>query len=591
MTAAASASSSSTYDQMVLEPMLARIQGSAKAADPSDFSSQLDAFVSSRPRDGEHDEGRASNEDSVRAAALAYLQKYVHGMTKQRLARVDGYWAHAGQIPETEEQMKEVVKFLRDPDELGLSPKEAAHVISMVPIVLNVWSVERLRDPIRFLRDEAGISKGDLPKVICAEPQLLQKNVDEILRPAWAFWVNEVGLKGEHFSQMAMNFAAQTWLTPEALRPRWRFASEIMNASLEELIASKIPYFRSDLDKVVAPRHFFLEKTRGRQGVPLEVMLRPKDKKFCEGVNVTIAEYKGFLVSWPLSEQRHNVRWIQPHRKPRKARGSDLREQRSGGRRNTRARRQPDRKNWREILREMVGWERNERDRGTPMQWQEEPEDELEDEPEEPEEQEQELVGKNYYAKQDVNYHGDAEERKRQDSVRRTGRDDVFDDRYDDESSSELGSGRRGSPAARSARFYDRYDDPWSDGGVEDDRRVPGGNRRFGGDRNYGDFDGGFEDERRFGGRRNYDDFDGGFEDERGFRRDRQGYGRQQPRRGRPRSFDDDDRGFRGGARGFDEGPEFDDDRGFRGDSGFRRERRGYGRQPARIGRPRAQGV
>jgi len=387
--------------------------------------------------------------------------------------------------------------------------------------------------------------------------------------------------------------AAGAWSRPETLQPKWRFATEIMGISLDDILQTGAPYFRMSLDKEVAPRHFFLLKTQRRQGVPLKVILHTSEKQFCKGVGATVAEYKTYLADWRFSEEFRSIAWIQPDPDSKRFKSGLGALRSDGGRRNggrwaPRRDRTPKQQRWQDKLLEEAGF------------------------PEFGHSQEQKPDNK-----VGVRLRNNVKDVDDFDEVQGEPREDEpFDDRYDDDE--DVGGGQP---------FYDRYEDSSSDRGFGDDRGFQGGRRgrdsndgfdegrgfgrerqgygrepaRTGRSRGYDDrgFQGGrrgSRDDRDFGDDGGFDGdrYDGGFDEGRGFGRERQGYGREPARTERSRSYDD--RGFQGGRRGSRDDRDFGDDGGFDGDRydggfdegrGFGRERQSYGREPARTGRSR----
>eukprot|EP00434_Breviolum_minutum_P000373 symbB.v1.2.000315.t1/scaffold6.1/size569917/18 len=49
----------------------------------------------------------------------------------------------------------------------------------------------------------------------------------------------------------------QIWSRPKSLKPKLRFATEVMGLTVQKVLGSKTPFFRLSMLKTVAPRHFF----------------------------------------------------------------------------------------------------------------------------------------------------------------------------------------------------------------------------------------------------------------------------------------------------------------------------------------------
>jgi len=266
--------------------------------------------------------GRAPGIDLRNTAAVGNPVMNIFGLNRTQFEKVAGYWRIAGcnDVPQ-ESQCRQIAEYLQ---EVGLSPQQVATVVENCPAVLEVFSVETLKEKVRFLEEEVQVLKPSLPDVLVAYPQVLARSIPETLRPALEFWVGTVGVPRLDMEVLLRRMPAQVWCKPQTMRPKWRFAEEVMGLTYKDLLASTTPFFRLSLDKTIAPRHFFMlqqsQKLGGLklQGLVIDEVLGTSDKQFCKRVaKCEVEEFRSWLMDeWPFSEEARTVAWIKPRPRP-----------------------------------------------------------------------------------------------------------------------------------------------------------------------------------------------------------------------------------------------------------------------------------
>jgi len=247
----------------------------------------------------------------------------IFGLNEAQFEKVVGYWRVTGRIdPPHESQCRQIAEYLQG--NVGLSQQQVGIVVEECPAVLDVFSVETLKEKLRFLEEELQVPTSSLPDVLVAYPQLLARSIPETLRPALEFWVGTVGVPKNEMQILLKRMPAQVWCKPQTMRPKWRFAEEVMGLTYKDLLASTTPFFRLSLDKTIAPRHFFmLQQSRklgglNLQGLVIDEVLGASDKKFCKRVaKCEVEEFRSWLSEdWPFSEEARTVAWIKPRHRP-----------------------------------------------------------------------------------------------------------------------------------------------------------------------------------------------------------------------------------------------------------------------------------
>eukprot|EP00435_Cladocopium_sp_Y103_P059623 s298_g21.t1 len=176
------------------------------------------------------------------------------GLSAKQLWKVEKFWSISGERVPPLSRCEMVREYLQT--EVGLNSEQLARTIADCPEVLEVFSVETLKEKVRFLEVEVGIDD-DLPEIIAAYPKVFCRPILTTLRPALEFWLGTAKVSPEDFPQMLKKHAVQIWSRPQSLKPKLRFAKEVMGLSVEKVLACKTPFFRLSVAKTVAPRHFF----------------------------------------------------------------------------------------------------------------------------------------------------------------------------------------------------------------------------------------------------------------------------------------------------------------------------------------------
>eukprot|EP00931_Biecheleriopsis_adriatica_P020002 TRINITY_DN13477_c0_g2_i1.p1 TRINITY_DN13477_c0_g2~~TRINITY_DN13477_c0_g2_i1.p1 ORF type:complete len:686 (+),score=152.33 TRINITY_DN13477_c0_g2_i1:29-2059(+) len=255
-----------------------------------------------------------ADDNAERAETEAFLTEEV-GLSGKQLQKVVNFWSYSGDRTPPLMRCRMVVDFLRG-EEVGLDSDQLKRTIAECPEVLEVFSVETLKDKVRFLMIEVAVSDVELPAIIGAYPQVFARSLLTTLRPALEFWLGTVKMDLEELKGLLLKIPTQLWVRSEVLRPKWRFATEVMGISKQQAIDTN--FFSMSLERTIAPRHFFvLEK--GLSGVPLKAITGGGDAAFCKTLEVPRSEYKDWLQEWPFSEQARTVAWI---KKPKRSRAS-----------------------------------------------------------------------------------------------------------------------------------------------------------------------------------------------------------------------------------------------------------------------------
>ncbi|OLP98013.1 Phosphatidylinositol 3-kinase vps34 [Symbiodinium microadriaticum] len=177
------------------------------------------------------------------------------GLTQKQMRKIRTFWSYSGDRlpPLTRCQM--IADYLQH--DVGLNQDQLCRTIADCPEALEVFSVETLKEKVRFLEVEVGVEEPDLPEVVAAYPQVLSRPILTTLRPALEFWMGPANVDPEELPALLKRHAMQMWMRPEALKLKLRFAKEVMGLSLAKVLACSTPFFRLSMEKTVAPRHFF----------------------------------------------------------------------------------------------------------------------------------------------------------------------------------------------------------------------------------------------------------------------------------------------------------------------------------------------
>jgi len=235
------------------------------------------------------------------------------GLTPPQLAKVAKFWAGRSEdfVPPVG-KCAQVVEFLLG-EEVRLPRQEVTNVIASCPEILDVFSPEVLREKVRFLLEEARVRDDDLAAVLMGYPQVFGRSITTTLRPALEFWIGAMGVPLEEMTVLLRNMPAQVWCKPETMRPKWKFAQEVMSLNYQDIIGLETPFFRLSLDKTIAPRHFFLLR-KNISGLPVEAVLGKSNKVFCRNsAKCDLAEYETWLrEEWPVTEEARSIAWVRP---------------------------------------------------------------------------------------------------------------------------------------------------------------------------------------------------------------------------------------------------------------------------------------
>ncbi|CAJ1334608.1 unnamed protein product [Effrenium voratum] len=242
------------------------------------------------------------------------------GLSLNQLRKVKQFWSYSGQQIPPLLRCQMVAEYLEK--EVGLNSEQVRRTIADCPEVLEVFSVETLREKVRFLEVEVGAEK-DLPEIVAAYPQVFSRPVLTTLRPALEFWLGRGEVDPEELPKLLRKHAAQMWMRPEVLELKLRFAKEVMGLSLEKVLACPMPFFRLSMERTVAPRHFFvLHKQASGLNLGLADLVGGSDAAFCKKLSAEPEEFKTWMEEWPFSEQARALSWLTPPKRSRTRHGA-----------------------------------------------------------------------------------------------------------------------------------------------------------------------------------------------------------------------------------------------------------------------------
>lgn len=276
--------------------MLMRRAEAAFADEPKEFQS----------RNGEDSISGSKQEPDELSETQEFLMSI--GLSAKQLWKVQKFWSISGERVPPLSRCEMVRDYLQT--EVGLNSEQLARTIADCPEVLEVFSVETLKEKVRFLEVEVGIDD-DLPEIIAAYPKVFCRPILTTLRPALEFWLGTAKVSPEDFPQLLKKHAVQIWSRPQSLKPKLRFAKEVMGLSVEKVLACKTPFFRLSVAKTVAPRHFFAIQKKA-SGLDLEDLVGIGDAAFCKKVGAKLKEYQEWMEEWPYSEQARALSWLEP---------------------------------------------------------------------------------------------------------------------------------------------------------------------------------------------------------------------------------------------------------------------------------------
>ncbi|CAL1140207.1 unnamed protein product, partial [Cladocopium goreaui] len=276
--------------------LLMRRAEAAFADEPKEFQS----------RNGEDSISGSKQEPDELSETQEFLMSI--GLSAKQLWKVQKFWSISGERVPPLSRCEMVRDYLQT--EVGLNSEQLARTIADCPEVLEVFSVETLKEKVRFLEVEVGIDD-DLPEIIAAYPKVFCRPILTTLRPALEFWLGTAKVSPEDFPQLLKKHAVQIWSRPQSLKPKLRFAKEVMGLSVEKVLACKTPFFRLSVAKTVAPRHFFAIQKKA-SGLDLEDLVGIGDAAFCKKVGAKLKEYQEWMEEWPYSQQARALSWLEP---------------------------------------------------------------------------------------------------------------------------------------------------------------------------------------------------------------------------------------------------------------------------------------
>eukprot|EP00890_Picochlorum_soloecismus_P005317 jgi/Picsp_1/5787/NSC_03146-R1_protein len=191
-------------------------------------------------------------------------------------------------------------------EELGLNKANLGKLISRHPQVLTCTK-EMMQLRVDFLLAKAGIKSEDLGKVVVAHPQVLHYKIDSMLERLE--YLSSVGMTQEQISQAVSRFPQVFSLSVATnMGPKWHYLVEHLGGDVQALV-SYPGYFSLSLPNRIMMRHLYLQKVNGAAPLPFPLgHLKITDKKFaCEIAGTSLSEYEAFQKSRESGQDSINV--------------------------------------------------------------------------------------------------------------------------------------------------------------------------------------------------------------------------------------------------------------------------------------------
>lgn len=192
-------------------------------------------------------------------------------------------------------------------EELGLNKANLGKLISRHPQVLTCTK-EMMQLRVDFLIEKAGIKPADLGKIVVTHPQVLHYKIDSMLERL--DYLRSVGMTREQVSQAVSRFPQVFSLSVATnMGPKWHYLVEHLGGDVQALV-SYPGYFSLSLPNRIMMRHLYLQKVNGAAPLPFPLgHLKITDKKFaCEIAGTTLSEYEAFQKSRESGQDSINIR-------------------------------------------------------------------------------------------------------------------------------------------------------------------------------------------------------------------------------------------------------------------------------------------
>lgn len=170
-----------------------------------------------------------------------------------------------------------ITSFLRN--DVGMTKEDVAKVIQTFPTILLEQDVSMMKDVINYLRLVVEIDEDDLPSILRSFPATLLLDVDTNMIPVVSF-LRDIGVRniGRFITRIppVLGYSIET-----DLRPKWDFLREVCQFDYFEVV--RFPaYFSYPLDRVIKMRYEYL---RDCKGIPIQLarvddVLRFGDRDF-----------------------------------------------------------------------------------------------------------------------------------------------------------------------------------------------------------------------------------------------------------------------------------------------------------------------
>ncbi|CAE7360086.1 vps34, partial [Symbiodinium pilosum] len=98
----------------------------------------------------------------------AFLVENV-GLTKKQMRKIRTFWSYSGDRQPPLARCQMVADYLQN--DVGFNEDQLRRTLADCPEALEVFSVETLKEKVRFLEVEVGVEEPDLAEVVAAYPQ------------------------------------------------------------------------------------------------------------------------------------------------------------------------------------------------------------------------------------------------------------------------------------------------------------------------------------------------------------------------------------------------------------------------------------
>ncbi|KAG6529636.1 transcription termination factor MTERF2, chloroplastic-like [Zingiber officinale] len=179
------------------------------------------------------------------------------------------------------------VRFLQD---IGVRNEAIGGVLVRFPSFLTYSLYKKIRPVVIFLMTKAGVTQGDIGKVIALDPQLVGCSITKKLDGNVKYFLS-LGIRLPTLGEMIANFPMLLRYNIDSLRPKYRYLRRVMVRPLKDLI--EFPrFFSYSLDDRIIPRYEIM--VANRVNFKLRYMLVGSDEEFNKRVQDAVERRKRF---------------------------------------------------------------------------------------------------------------------------------------------------------------------------------------------------------------------------------------------------------------------------------------------------------